>query len=57
LADGRYLLLGSDDQKNYDEISKFSKKDAQARIEPQIAGLININLANFKTVHIDKLCQ
>ena len=29
LADGRYLLLGSDSQKNYDEISKFSKQDAK----------------------------
>lgn len=28
--DGRYLLLGSDKEQNYSEISKFSKSDADA---------------------------
>lgn len=28
--DGRYLLLGPDDEHNYLEISKFSKRDANA---------------------------
>ncbi|CAB3977129.1 pyridine nucleotide-disulfide oxidoreductase domain-containing 2 [Paramuricea clavata] len=36
LADGRFLLLGSDEEKNYKEISKFSKPDAKARIDPPI---------------------
>ncbi|XWS42057.1 hypothetical protein CRYUN_Cryun17cG0136000 [Craigia yunnanensis] len=36
--DGRYLLLGHDDQHNYLEISKFSKRDADAypRYENQL---------------------
>lgn len=28
--DGRYLLLGPDKELNYSEISKFSKRDAEA---------------------------
>lgn len=28
--DGRYLLLGSDEELNFSEISKFSKRDAEA---------------------------
>ena len=36
LADGRFLLLGSDDEQNNKEISKFSKPDAKARIDPPI---------------------
>lgn len=27
---GKYLLLGSDEKKNYDSIAQFSKKDAEA---------------------------
>ncbi|KAJ4714412.1 Pyridine nucleotide-disulfide oxidoreductase domain-containing 2 [Melia azedarach] len=36
--DGRYLLLGLDDDRNYSEISKFSKRDADAysRYESQL---------------------
>uniref|UniRef100_A0A3Q7FV19 Amine oxidase domain-containing protein n=1 Tax=Solanum lycopersicum TaxID=4081 RepID=A0A3Q7FV19_SOLLC len=36
--DGRYLLLGSDKEQNYSEISKFSKSDADAysRYESQL---------------------
>lgn len=38
LLDGRYLLLGSDKELNYSEISKFSKSDADAysRYESQL---------------------
>lgn len=36
--DGRYLLLWPDDHRNYEEISKFSKRDAEAyqRYEDQL---------------------
>lgn len=29
LNDGRYLLLSADEEKNYVEVSKFSKQDAK----------------------------
>ncbi|MCL7046264.1 hypothetical protein MKW94_001742 [Papaver nudicaule] len=43
-ADGRYLLLGPDSKLNHSELSKFSKKDAEAypRYENQLLKFCNI---------------
>lgn len=38
--DGRYLLLGPDKELNYSEISKFSKRDAEAYPRSAIASCI-----------------
>ncbi|XP_026449648.1 pyridine nucleotide-disulfide oxidoreductase domain-containing protein 2-like [Papaver somniferum] len=49
-ADGRYLLLGPDSELNHSEISKFSKKDADAypRYENQL-----LKFCNFMDLLLD----
>src|SRR6516225_7632804 len=48
-ADGRYLLMGADETLNHEQISKFSKKDAEAypkynRMLERVADLIEPTL-------------